>query len=255
VPLRGQLRDAGPGDSARLFALGPNNHDPRVDLSIPLNLTECQKIAALLRGEYEDRAFLDRFYAAARYYRRSLQVFDAEPDVAYLDLVTCGEILANHYEYADTDLYDEKTIELLEWLESKAGEGAPQAKFLRGSLRQVKKRYILTIRRLLNDYFFQNHESKDAFLAISKDRIEESIKATYDLRSRFVHTGVDLSRFLIPSFQNEIQMPWLISDEKLMNLVAKSLSFKGLERVMRYCLIRFVHTHGIVIDPRLDADG
>jgi hypothetical protein len=31
---------------------------------------------------------------------------DVEPEFAYLDLITCGEILANFYDYGPNEIYD-----------------------------------------------------------------------------------------------------------------------------------------------------
>lgn len=247
---------------------GPYNHEPRKDLEISLNLSHFAKISRLFLDATLAPTFLNVLFAAARFYHRSLQIFDLEPDVAYLDLITCGEILCNHTDYPDNTLYDSDVLDALGKLRAVPDGGEEAYGKLKGSLRQIRRRFTKTILDFLNDYFFTNTEANEhgklsksdtnLFWKDGKEEItiERRVKAAYDLRSLYVHTGVDFSQAVlpIPSILNETQIGLRHFDSDSMETaVLLSPTYLGMERIMRYCLVRFTHLHGIAIDPRLDG--
>jgi hypothetical protein len=244
--------ELGPVGPVRLSGIGPTNHQPRPDLGIPLSFVHASRMAPLFLLQHADAKFQQRFAAAARYYRRSLELLDRDPDLAFIDLVTCGEILASHFTFDDDVLYDEETRDLLARIEQELHDGPKAARYLKGRLRQVKRRYVATVVKLLNDTFYENTEAKSRHYAIEKEGIERRIKSTYDLRSLFIHTGQDVLDVVLPRLDdNEIQLAW-VADKEAMKVVSAGLTFTGLERVMRFCLLRFVHMNGVSIDSRLD---
>jgi hypothetical protein len=260
-----------PDMSVRVVELsesGPYNHRPRKDLDIELNLTHFGKISALFVGGNMPQVFLNVLFAAAMFYQRSLQIFDLEPGLAYLDLITCGEILCNHTNYPDTSLYDPDVLDALEKLRSVPNAGDAAYRKLKGSLRQIKRRFTRTILDFLNDYFFTNTEAiehgkltKSATNPMWKEgseeiTVERRIKAAYDLRSLYVHTGVDFSDAVLSlrPMLNETQIGLRHFDSTEMEeAVLLAPTYLGMERILRYCLVRFVHLHGITIDSRLDG--
>jgi hypothetical protein len=247
---------------------GPYNHQPRKDLELELNLSHFGKISRLFLDGTVPIDFLNVLFAAAGFYLRSLQIFDLEPGLAYLDLITCGEILCNHTNYPDTALYDPDVLDALDKLRAVPDVGETAYRRLKGNLRQIKRRFTKTILDLLNDYFFTNTEANEHGRLTKSARnpmwkggseeitVERRIKAAYDLRSLYVHTGVDFSDAVLPMrpILNEVQIGLRHFKSKAMEeAVLLAPTYLGMERIMRYCLARFVHLHGITIDPRLDG--
>ncbi len=112
------------------------------------------------------------------------------------------------------------------------------------------------ISRLLNNYFFTHHESEIDWASLKKDNIEAIINASYDLRSKYVHVGLSFGTEVRPHggfTETMTGIPQGLPKE-LTNILVKSPSYIGMERIMRYCLLRFIHLHGFPIDPRLDSD-
>jgi hypothetical protein len=79
---------------------------------------------------------------------------------------------------------------------------------IKSRLHQVKARFNLTFKKLLNEHFFNRTESLQEFTRLTAENIESCIKAAYDLRSKYVHTGIDFSHWLVPhrAVMNEIQL-------------------------------------------------
>ena len=136
-------------------------------------------------------------------------------------------------------------------------KGTKVVKQIRSSIRQIKRAYTLTITRLLTDYFFQNTEAPEGLGRLQKVDIEKRVKAAYDLRSVYVHSGVNYGPWTHSHnlVRNEIQLGTPIihdDDDDYAKAVAAAPTYLGLERIMRYCLLRFIHLHGIPIDSRLN---
>lgn len=234
-----------------------HNHSPRPDLSIELNLDKAQLIEKIIRMEIEPGLF-NQLFAAGEFYLRALQMVEQQTDMAFLNLVACGEVLSNYYQYTDDELYDDRLLRMLKDVEQHMTDGEAMAKELRKRLFQVKRKFVLAVTRSLNNNFFENSETSEAYSRLTKNDIEKRIKATYDLRSLFVHTGIRFGHWIFPAFHGnaEIQIgtPQL-PDKDVRQMLEWAPTFIGLERIMRYCLLRFIHLNIIPIDSRLDDDG
>ena len=214
-------------------------------------------IKRLLIDNSLDQGFLNILHTAGRFYLRSLQIFEEQPEIAFLDLVYCGEVLSSYYEYTKEDLLDEKLKKYLSRIQENMENGETICDAFKNRLWQFKRKYTLTIKNLLNNYFFTNTESKEKLYALKKKDIEKRIKASYDLRSLYVHTGMRFGHFLAPisDVLNEIQIAkWVASSKKLEKLLMLCPTYIGLERIMRFCLLRFIHLNAFSIDKRLDND-
>lgn len=240
----------------KYYDLEFNNFKPRVDLNILLNFTQLSKVFEFFLDENLDKTEANILIQASRFYLRALQSVEISEDMAYLDLITCGEILSNSQEYSDGELYDHDT-DLVNFLDKLTDE--KDKKFIKKRLFQVKRKFFLSTKELLNNNFFVVSEVKEPFRQgiydFTEDNIDKAIKAAYDLRSNFVHTGAKYSNYLMPISQinNEIidNNPYGC-DSELGKLFEKAASFTGLERIMRYCLLRFIHTRITPIDKNLD---
>jgi hypothetical protein len=241
------------GTPIRFHDIGVNNHRPRCDLQFPLNLSEFKLLEPLISGKVDERV-ISIANAAGRFYLRSVRLFETDPEVAFLDLVTCGEILSNYYQYTDEELYDDGIRHILNTIEQ--NNGSEVANTIKSRLYQVRRKYVLTITKLLNAYFFQNTESKQGFASLKREDIIDRIKASYDLRSLYVHNGIKIGNWLDPhSFLNEVQVGIPVVESKdLQKLLCLTPTWTGMERIMRYCLLRFLHLNGVSIDKRLDGD-
>lgn len=236
--------------------LPQNNHRPRIDLGIELDLSEFSRFKHLFDDDVDDR-FLHIFNTASRFYLQALQSFETNPETAYLHLITCGEILSNYYEYNKQDLLDENTKRILETVENGLENGRTIVTQIRDRLYQVKQRFVKTVLRLLKDQLFSNTESNNKYTRLEKEGIERRVSAAYDLRSRYVHTGLDFADWITLNRldNSEVQdgIPE-IEDRKFRVILAKAPTYFGMERIMRFCLLRFIHLEGIAIDSRLDDD-
>ncbi len=235
--------------------IGVNSHKPRKDLEIELNLSNFKSLEPLLFGKV-DRRTVSITNAAGKFYLRSIRLFEIEPELAFLDLVTCGEVLSNYYQYTDEELYDQQLRGQFTEMENKLDNGADICRNVKSRLYQVRRRYALTITRLLNSYFFQNTESLEGFASLKPDDIEKRVKASYDLRSLYVHEGIRIGNWLDPEyFMNEVQVGIPVVESKtLKKLLCLTPTYVGMERIMRFCLLRFLHSNGIPIDSRLEQD-
>lgn len=238
-------------------SLPQNNHQPRKDLEIDLNLSEVSRIERLFLDDSLDDRFLKFLRVAGRFYLQALQTFERQPETAYLSLITCGEILSNYFEYDFNDIIDSETKNLLDIIEKGLNDGPNIAKQIRGRFFQIKRKFTETVKNLLNDYFYSNTESRLKIASLKKDDIDVRISAAYDLRSRYVHTGIDFGKWIsLGSINNEevqIGKP-VVEDKEFQKILTKAPTYHGLERIIRFCLLRFMQLHGITIDQRLEEE-
>jgi len=238
--------------------LPQNSHYPRRDITIPLNLVEIAKIEPLLRPGPDER-FMTFLQTAGRFYLQALQNFEERPDVAYLNLITAGEVLSNYYSYDKDELLDEQAKKILHKIATASDNGPELAKQIKGRLFQVKRRFLRTLENLLTDPFFAESEAKQDFLRLKKEDIQDRLSAAYDLRSQHVHSGLPfgkwISRMLVgDACEVQVGTP-VVGDKSFEKVLARAPTYFGLERVIRYCLLRFIHTHGVLIDSRLTDDA
>lgn len=230
-----------------------NNHSPRIDLGIELGLGETVRVEKLLTNEVDEKA--SKFFrSAGKFYSQALQTFEINPETAYLNLITCGEILSNFYEYDKEELLDDEIKEILTVIESNLCNGRKISNQVKSKLLQIKRKFLKTISSLLTDLFFENTESSQMFTSLKKENISERIAAAYDLRSRYVHTGIDFGVWVSFNSANaEVQsgIP-VVEDKEFQKILARAPTFIGLERIMRFCLLRFLQLHGVPVDSRLN---
>jgi len=231
-----------------------NTHSPRVDYPVPLNLVEVARIAPLMELEADSRPAA-AFEGAAKFYLRALQSAEQDREVAYLHLVTAGEVLSNAYDYELADLLDAQVSDALDRIRSGLDDGGAIAGLLSNRLRQIRRRFLRTILSLVDDSFFERSEATVAYSAFQPESFEASIAAAYDLRSRYLHTGVPFGGWMRPAAtQAEVQLGQpVVQDSQLATILGRAPTFIGLERVVRYCLLRFAESSGLYLDAGGDA--
>lgn len=236
-------------------ALPQNDHSARVDFDIPLNLVEFVRLDAVQIPEDAVRGkAIATFDAACKFYRLALQNVESDAEVAYLHLITVGEILSQFYGYKKKELLDARTLEILRLMEEELPDGKKAARFVAGRLQQVKKRFVQTVLRLVDKSFFNRTESVQEWGALKADRFEDTIAAAYDLRSHYVHSGVPFGGRVLPPtgrIRNELQVANRLIGKNRggAKTLEEAPTYVGLERIMRYCILRFALENGLYRKP------
>lgn len=233
---------------------GPYNHSPRKDLSIELNFENCKVIEPLLRKDNGDKA-MNIFLASGSFYLRALQIIEEQPEIAFVDLVTSGEILSNYFDYEDNELFDDHIKKLMKEIYDCHPDPDKAVGLIKNRLLQVRKKYSLTLTNLLNNNFFSQTESIDQVACLCQAGIEQRIKASYDLRSLYVHTGLKFGNWITALYRNGHEIITgkpIVHDKDYQKLLMLTPTFGGLERIIRYCLLSFAHKHISKIDYKLE---
>jgi len=173
-----------------------------------------------------------------------------QPELAYLDLVSCGEVISNGRAVSNDALYDDELKQIFRRIENEVTDGDQMVSTIKSRLYQVRRRFALTIKGLLDDYFFSHHEAINQSVALKLDSTEDALKAAYDLRSRYVHTGVRFGTCVMPhrTMLSEIQLGEpVLDDTELKKALIKAPNLLGMERIMRYALLKVSMEAGAVL--------
>ena len=258
--------------------IAPFNQMPRKDIGDIMNspgsnrpcLDGVKKIAPIFDTILDDTEFNNILITAGSFYLHSLQSFNNDPEIAYIDLISCGEVLSNFegFNYNDDELLPEDLLNEFNKLELDCKEIIDIAKFKK-NFRSIKRRFTLTLIGLVNNYYYNNKVNdleKSSFMkgqylkTLSKENAEIYIKNSYDIRSKYLHAGKSFGNHIIP-FRNLItetsygEVSDDIGDSEFRKALNNALLYVGLERIMRFCLLRFIQKFGgIEIDERLNDD-
>jgi hypothetical protein len=249
----------------RIEALSPifyrefpfNSNQARADLGIPLNLVEVGRLGGLLDSTPHDPDAFEVLLRATRFYLRAIRSFQDDPELAFLDLITCGEVLAGSFHFGDDELYDPATHSLLNEMRATCPGGDKKVDALKGRLRQAKRRFVLSLLELLDESFFSRTEAKEDWCRLTRDGIEKRLKAAYDLRSYYLHEGLPFAQQMIHlKCLNEVPVGQsVLTNREWAIALDHAPSFLGMERIVRYCLLRFLHLRCTPIDCRLSDPG
>lgn len=217
-----------------------NDGRPRANCSVPLDFSEIHRIEKLLTGSTKNQKLV-AFFTAARFYRRSLMTFDVDPESAYLNLITAGEIVASFHEIPEAKILDSEACTVLEQITKEMNNGARLANFLRGRLRGIKRRFVFSLSNMVDESFFDRREAEWELGSFKKEDFSKRIGAAYDLRSRFVHSGYPFGSW-IKLHMDRSEVPVgepIVPDREMAKALGKAPLFNGLERVIRYALLHF----------------
>ncbi|HGM8505709.1 TPA: hypothetical protein ACKQBN_004396 [Pseudomonas aeruginosa] len=224
-----------------------NSHKIRRSPEVSLDLGQFKSLAPLLNAGSVDKQVLQTFQSASKFYWQSLQTFESDPEVSYLHLINSGEVISNFFEFPRSELIDESLAEYFQEIEDKCNDGAKIVRAISGKMYSVRRRFVKSLLGLLDDNFYLGYETDESWKAMTKEDIKERLLAAYDLRSKYLHTGAPFGSWVSRSFTNaEIQIgDPVIENKELAKIIRRAPTFLGLERVMRYCLLRFLHLNGI----------
>lgn len=246
-------RFAAPVDPALPF----NSGQPRVDYPVPLRFAELRRISCLLLDPAPDVDARAIFDGAAAFYRRALQAVEDDPEMAYLHLITAGEILSASTPFDEARHLDDDVRGVLARLRA-LNDGDRLARILLARLHGVKRRFVDTITDLVDDGFFGRTEAAERYAGFQREDFARRIKAAYDLRSQHVHTGYEFGQWVGPDrLGAEVQLGNPVVPDKDMAKVLKwAPLFAGLERVTRYAILTHgVRRLGVRFDDLREAEG
>lgn len=213
----------------------------RADIPVPLSLREVERLLPLLFGSAGRSPEATTFRTASRFYLRALQAEEADVEVAYLHLITCGEVLSNAMRISPDQLVDAQTRRALERIENGLEEGSKVAAMIRSKLRSIRRRFIWTFEQLTDGDFFDRGEAA-SHGRLRADDFLKTLAAAYDLRSHYVHTGRSFGDWVRPRGHNvdEVQVGRpVVEDKSFARILANAPTFSGLERLVRHALLRF----------------
>jgi len=229
-----------------------NTHKPRRDIRIPLKLSEVRRISPL----FEEMKYYDEnrdiLRIASRFYMNGLEQFETQPETAYLLFVTVGEILARTCHLNREDLLDEDALRVLTYLrETEAPKWT--IGIVRSKLRQVKRKYVVTLLRLIRASFFIEDEDSDKWFRLSPDDLEDRLNASYDLRSKWVHMGMNFKGALTNADRGWEVLPGdpKLCETEYQKLACRAPKLEAMERLMRYAILSRMQEIGLDIDDSL----
>lgn len=223
---------------------------PRDNFPIPLNFVEIKRIIPLLNPEAPlDSKFITAFYTASKFYKQALSEFSRDPEIAYLHLITACEVVSNFYDYTWDIIADDHAKSIVECLVNEGSKKAARiASFIKVRTLGIKRKFTKCIVDEIDDAFYVTSPQLGGF---TKANFEPSIKAAYDLRSKYVHTGIGFGKWIMRPMAGQfidvsVGSP-VVADDEMRRILAKAPSFFGLERVVRVLLFRFAEKNGVKI--------
>jgi hypothetical protein len=158
------------------------------------------------------------------------------------------------------ELLDDATKTTFKRIQKEVRNGDRLVRQLKGRMKQVKRSYTRTLLTLLTnvlgvDFFSGSECTFEHGGSLQREDIEKRLSASYDLRSHYVHTGARFGRVTRPngSIMNEVQLgTYPVADKDLAKTIKFAPTYFGMERIIRFCLLRFIHLHGVPIDSSLD---
>ena len=229
-----------------------NSHQPRACLPVPLELGQFTSIDRILVDPAIGHRTRTRLTTACSFYMQALQDVEHNTEIAYLHLITAGEILSSFFSYPRKDILDRQTIDDLNTIEQEIEGGGRMANRIGGRLRSIRKTFVKSMCSLLDDQFFATNDSIRSYACFEADDIENRVGAAYDLRSRYVHTGTPFGHWVEPSTEytdTQVGAP-IVGDRKLEIVLEMAPKFGGLERLTRYCILKYMQSEGIFVIQR-----
>jgi hypothetical protein len=254
------IPDIPPSKLRKLTDALPTNSRPRKDLEIKLALHESKPLFPILEAVFLEinkqtsvSKDLELAYAAGSSYLQALQLFESDPEHAFLSLINAGEVIINGLEFAEDEIYDKDTQELLAEIKQQLGD--VKAKRVRERFFQIRRKFRVGLSRLVNKSFFEGSESQDDSHKFKPEDFDVRIAAAYDLRSHYLHAGKRFEEWvtIFDHWNAEvcIETPFY-GDAEWKKLIARIPTLVGMERVIRFCLLRFMHQKVAFLHEKLN---
>ena len=225
-----------------------NSHNKRDEFSIDLNLKNFITIERIVLDSCINEKLRVAVYSASKFYQQAICNAEEDPETAYLHLITAGEIISGYDQSVVNDSLDEELVTIIGEIKDKLENGLEKAEYIKSRV-NVKRKFVNALCSLINDDFFTT-QSNEAFSKFKKENFENSIKAAYDLRSWYVHSGQSFGNWVKPSYDNgDIQngSP-IVPDKQFAKILKNAPRICGLERTIRYCILSLISKHGFKIE-------
>lgn len=217
------------------FHEAPFNDLPRKPHGPALNLKEADHLLVCYLFAPLDRATLSNILRASSFYQLALENWSRRPELCYTLLISAVESLLDLRAYSDEELFDPSRLADFEEIAKSLPAGEKIVSRLRGALRSVKRKFLVFVIERLPPEFFEELECDHPWMGIPRDCLESALKAAYDLRSEYLHTG-DTEGISYPARVPEGSERMLSEPEmdssRRRNLVSKAPSLTGLERMV-----------------------
>lgn len=226
-----------------------NSHETRKSTPIPLNLDQLVSMESVIFSSTIDFTLRTKLNAACKFYMQALTSAETNAEVAYLHLITAGELISSFFEFEKEEILDHSVISDLQVIRENIENGTKIANRFFSRLTAIKKTFVRSLNSLLDDEFFLTSESNLEFSQFKREDMEKCIGAAYDLRSQYVHTGVPFGQWVEPSRDlGDIQLGEpIVKNRDFGKILAVAPKFMGLERLIRYCLLQFMQSRGLFL--------
>ncbi len=225
-----------------------NSHCPRTNFPIKLELGAAAIVEKWLVPQIDD-AVVRRVQTACGFYARALRTAEQDAEAAYLYLVIAGEVIASLDQHLAKEKFDENATRDSADVETKAGQDCTNRLATRTTSK--RKGFASALLRQLDEAFFRQTEPHvtengrfkfEGMTSLTRREFDmcRCLKAAYDLRSHHVHSGAPFGHWVTPkSWVNDLVVgrPSL-PDKCLAKVLEICPTFCGLERVIRYALLR-----------------
>ena len=223
-----------------------NSHRERKCFGVPLDLSHFTAASKIFTGIDVDPKFLNRLNTACKFYVRALQSAESDYEFSYIQLIMAWEIMSRHFDYSKDELLDEDILRSLTKIKDALEGGEEIAKQLSNRMLAIKRTFVKSISSLVDDEFFLSKETDLGYGFFRPEDFCKRIGAAYDLRSKYVHTGVPFGRWIRPeihSLDTQTGKP-VVEDREYANILEKAPTLLGLERIIRYCLLKIMISNG-----------
>ena len=229
-----------------------NSHSVRASFPVPLELGKVASVEKwLVPAVGDDRT--RRIQTACGFYTRALRNAEDDAEVAYLHLITAGEVLASLDGHGREELLDESARGDFEQARECLGE--LYAHGMLGRMGTVKRGFVKSLLGLLDEDFYEagiaDPENGTYFKAEGMEGLGDKrfdmdmakcLGSAYDVRSRYVHSGVPFGSWVstigrLNGGDRVGRRPFTL-DKGLGKVLETSPTLCGLERVLRYALLK-----------------
>jgi len=96
----------------------------------------------------------------------------------------------------------------------------------------------------VNESFFEGSESQQELFKLKPNDFDVRMAAAYDLRSHFLHAGKTFGVWVTSLANSNAEVGLgapAYGDAEWKKLIARAPTLVGMERVIRFCLLRFLH--------------
>ena len=129
-----------------------NSHSVRASFPVPLELGEVGRVEKwIFPAVGDERA--RRIQTACGFYARALRNAEDDAEVAYLHLITAGEVLASLEDHSREELLDESARRDLEHARECLGEA--YARRMLGRIGTIRKEFVKCLLGLLDEDFYE----------------------------------------------------------------------------------------------------